>query len=101
MKIKKGDNIIVISGKDRGKSGSVVRVFPDREMVLVEDINMRKHHEKPRRQGAKGQVVERATPLHVSNVSLIDPKTKKATRVRMSNEGGAKVRIAVKSGQKI
>jgi len=101
MKIKKGDKVIVIAGKDRGKSGTVLHVFLDRESVIVEDLNMRKRHQKARKQGQVGQIIECPVPIHVSNVSLIDPKTKKPTRVRYSIVGNEKVRIAVKSGQKI
>lgn len=68
MKIKKGDKVIVMTGKDKGKSGSVVRAFPKDSQVLVEGVNIKKLHKKPRKQGEKGRIVEQATPVHVSNV---------------------------------
>jgi large subunit ribosomal protein L24 len=68
MKIKKDDNIIVITGKDKGKTGKVLKAFPRENRIVVEGINMKKYHEKPRQQGTKGKVVEMAYPIHVSNV---------------------------------
>jgi len=98
MRIKKGDNIIVVAGKDKGKEGKISRVLRADEKVIIEGVNMQKKHQRPRRQGQKGQIVEFAAPLHVSNVAIKDPKTGKATRVGMKMEGGKKVRIAKKSG---
>src|SRR3989344_7083547 len=98
MKIKKGDNVIAISGKDRGRKGKVVRVFPKKWMVLIERINMKKRHKKARNAREKGQIIEMAVPLHISNVALADPKTGKATRVRARLLNGKKVRVAKKSG---
>ncbi len=69
MKIKKGDKVVVITGTDKGKSGTVARAFPTEDRVLVEGINMRKRHAKGRR-GAKGEIVEKPMPIHVSNVKL-------------------------------
>ncbi|MEK7642242.1 MAG: 50S ribosomal protein L24 [Patescibacteria group bacterium] len=71
MKIKKGDKVIVITGKEKGKSAPVVRAFPKDSMVLLEGLNMRKKHQKPRKQGEKGKVIEVAYPMHVSNVKKI------------------------------
>jgi large subunit ribosomal protein L24 len=68
MKIKKDDNVIVITGKDKGKTGKVLRAFPQDFMVLVEGINIKKSHEKSRQEGKKGQIIERSHPIHVSNV---------------------------------
>jgi large subunit ribosomal protein L24 len=68
MKIKKGDKIIVITGKDKGKSGSVVKAFPKTSQVLVDGVNLKKLHKRPRKQGEKGKVVSQAAPIHVSNV---------------------------------
>ena len=101
MNIKKGDNIIVITGKDRGKSGKVLRIFPKKHMVVVEGMNTKKRHKKSRNTREKGQIIEIATPLHVSNVALVDPKTGKPTRIRMKMEKGKKVRVAQKSGATI
>ena len=98
MKIKKGDNVIVLCGKDKSKKSKVLRAFPKSDMVLVEGVNMKKKHEKAKRSGQKGQVVEKPYPVHISNVSLIDPSSGKATRVRMEGEGKTKARVAKKSG---
>jgi large subunit ribosomal protein L24 len=100
MKIKKGDNVLVTTGKDKGKSGAVLRAFPVREQVLVEGINIVKKHQRGRRAGQGGQIVERAMPIHVSNVSIKD-KEGKPTRVGYRIEDGKKVRIAKKSGAKL
>lgn len=97
MKIKKGDKVIIRAGKDRGKAGTVTEAFPKKDMVLVEGLNLRKKHQKPRG-NRKGQVVERATPMHVSNVMIADPKSGKGTRVGISRKGGKRTRIAKKSG---
>ncbi len=80
MKIRKDDNVIVISGKDRGKTGKVVRAFPRENKIVMTGVNVVKHHERPKKSGAKGQIVEKAMPFNVSNVMLIDSKTGKRTR---------------------
>lgn len=71
MKIKKGDKVQVITGKDKGKKGSVLKAFPKIDMVLVEKVNVKKTHQKPKKQGQKGQTVEKAFPIHVSNVKKL------------------------------
>lgn len=76
MKIKRGDNVIVLTGKDKGKKGVVVKAFPKVNSVLIDGINMKKKHLRPRKQGEKGKTVEKATPIHVSNVRL-ESKVKK------------------------
>ena len=96
MKIKKGDKVIVISGTDKGKTGTVTLAIPKSNQVVVEGLNMKKKHEKPRG-NKKGQIVERAMPLHVSNVMIVDPKSGKGTRISFSTKGDKKVRVAVKS----
>ena len=101
MKIKKGDTVLVISGKYRGKKGKVLRVFPKENRVLVEGINLVKKHQKPKRTGEKGQIVESPSPIDVSNVKLICPKCKKATRVGYKFEGEKKYRICKKCGKSI
>jgi len=68
MKIKKNDNVIVLTGKDRGKTGKVLRAFPKLDRVLVAGINIHKKHERPRKSGQKGQTIEKEAPIHVSNV---------------------------------
>ena len=101
MKIKKDDNIIVIAGKDKGKKGKVIRAIPSEDKVVVEGVNLRKKHQKPTRQGAKGQLIEFAVPMTVSNVMIEDPKTKKPTRIGYKFVGDKKVRIAKKSGAEL
>lgn len=101
MKIRKGDNIIVLTGKDKGKTGKVEVAFPAEQKVIVPGINIKKSHNKPKKSNEKGQIVDKAMPLHVSNVALIDSKTNKPTRIRFNKEGDKKIRISVKSGVKI
>lgn len=95
MNIKKGDKVIVISGKDKGKTGTVQRAFPALNKVVVDGVNTRKKHNKPTQANPDGGIVDIYAPIHVSNVALIDPKTKKATRVGHQIEGGKKVRVSV------
>ena len=98
MRIKKGDNVMVITGKDRGKTGKVVRAFPKLERVIVAGVNIKKRHQRPTRKNQKGQILDIAAPVHVSNVQIIDPKTDKPTRVGLRIEKGKKVRVAKRSG---
>jgi len=101
LKIKKGDTVIVITGKDKGKKGSVLQVLPSESRVRVAGINVAKRHTKPSYAGSGG-VVDKELPIHVSNVSLIDPKTEKPTRVGVKVlKDGKKVRVAKKSGEVI
>lgn len=101
MRIKKGDQVLIILGKDRGKKGKVLESFPERRRVLVEGINMRKRHQKPRKQGEKGQIIELPTSLDVSDVKLVCPKCGKAARISYKTEGGRKYRACKKCGQEI
>ncbi len=101
MKIKKGDTVLIISGKDRGKKGKAVNIFPEQGKIIVEGLNLRKKHVKPKKQGEKGQIVEIPGPINVSNVKLICPKCKKAVRTGYSLEGDSKFRICKKCQQKI
>ena len=98
MNIKKGDKVIVIAGADKGKTGTVQRVYPKLNKVVVEGVNVHKKHKKPTQSTPEGSIVDVYVPFDASNVSLIDPKTKKATRVHMGEVKGKKVRIA-KSGE--
>jgi len=93
MKIKKEDNVIVLSGKDKGKSGKVLQSIPKMDRVVVSGVNVRKRHVKPRRQGEKGQILEVESPLHVSNVMLVCSKCNKPTRVshKVHDEGKDRV----------
>ncbi len=101
MKIKKNDNVIVIAGKDKGKKGKIVKAIPSFDKVVIEGVNIKKKHMRPRKSGQKGQIVEIAAPIHVSNVMIIDPKTDKPSRLGVEIVGGKKVRISKKSGEKI
>ncbi len=99
MKIKKGDKVIVLSGKDKGKTGVVEQAFPKTEMVLVEGVNIMTKHQKNRRTRSQGQVLKLATPVHVSNVALVDGN--KPVRVGYKVEDGKKVRVNKKTGKTI
>jgi large subunit ribosomal protein L24 len=107
LRIRSNDRVIVISGKDRGKSGRVLRVEPAKERVYVEGLNMIKRHTRPQRvadtnQGQTvGGVIEREGPIHVSNVMLLDPKGGKPTRVGVERENGRAFRVARSSGARI
>lgn len=101
MKIKKGDKVQVMAGKDRGKQGEVLRVFPVAEKVLVKGVNVMKRHMRAKREGEKGERVEKEVPLHVSNVMLVCPHTNKPTRIGYKIEGGEKIRMSKKSGKAI
>ena len=102
MKIKKGDKVIVISGKYKGKTGEILRSFPQDDKVIIDGVNIVKKHKKNRVSDSKGEIVEIAMPIHVSNVMIIDPKTKKPTRIGYKiDDKGKKVRIAKKSGEVI
>lgn len=101
MKIKKGDQVIVITGRDKGKTGEVIKAMPKDSKVVVQGINLVKRHTKPTQESAGG-IVSKEHPIHVSNVALIDPKTGKATRVGIKvDENGQKSRVAKKSGEVI
>lgn len=97
MKIKKDDNVIIVAGKDRGKQGKVVQVFPQEEKVVVEKLNINKRHLRANKQGDTGQVVEFSAPLHVSKVQLLCSKCGKVTRVAIKQtDDGKKVRTCKK-----
>ena len=93
MKIKKGDNVLIMSGKDKGRKGKVLRVLPQKEKVMVEGIAMRKKHVRAKRQGEKGQVVEQAGFIFVANVKLLCPKCGKASRFGYKIDGKNKYRV--------
>jgi large subunit ribosomal protein L24 len=99
MKIKKNDNIIVIAGKDKGKTAKVVKCFPQENLIVVEGVNMKKKHERARKANSKGQIVEKAMPIHVSNVMLLEGK--KGVRVGSKKIGDKRVRISRKTGKEI
>jgi large subunit ribosomal protein L24 len=101
-RLQKGDQVVVITGKDKGKKGKVMRFFPERERVLVEGINLVKRHMRPNPRMQQGGILEREQPIAASNVMLVDPSTGKGTRVRVkTDDKGHKIRVAVKSGEEI
>jgi len=101
MKIKKGDTVLIISGKDRGRKAKVIEALPKQGRLLIEGINLRKKHVKPKKSGEKGQIVETPAPLNASDVKLICPKCGKAVRVEYKIEGKKKYRICKKCKQEI
>ena len=101
-KVRKDDEVIVLTGRDKGKRGSVLRIITRTERVLVEGVNVTKRHVKPTQGDPQGGIVEREAPIHISNVALIDPESDRPTRVRYKRlEDGRKVRVAARSGEVI
>jgi large subunit ribosomal protein L24 len=100
--VRKGDTVVVVAGKERGKRGKVLRVFPDEGRVVVERINMIKKHQRPTQKLRQGGIIEREGSIHLSNVMLLDPRNDKPTRlgVRILSDG-KKVRLAKRSGEMI
>ncbi|AKM84066.1 TPA: 50S ribosomal protein L24 [Candidatus Campbellbacteria bacterium] len=98
MKIRKDDKVIVIAGKDKGKTGKVLKAIPAEDKVVVEGVNLKKKHQKANKSGKKGQIIDKIFPIHVSNVMLADPKSDKPTRIGKKLVGDKFVRIAKKSG---
>jgi len=106
MKIKKGDHVIVLAGKDKGSTGTVIAAYPERDKVLVQGVNMIKKNKKVTNQGVRGAqdggITTQEAPIHVSNVALVDPDTKRPARVgHKINEDGTKVRVLRPSGKEI
>ena len=107
MKIRSNDHVKITAGKDRGKTGKVLRVDPSKQRVFVEGLNIVKRHQRPmqvpnaQRAEQVGGVIEKEGPIHISNVMLIDPKDKKRTRVGITRENGKRFRVARRSGTKL
>ena len=102
MKLKTGDKVIVVAGSNKGKEGTISKIFREENKVVVSGVNLRKKHLKPKNNNGTGEIVEVEAPIHASNVMLLDPKTKKPTRVKIEkDEKGKKIRISKKSNQKI
>ena len=101
MKIHKNDQVLIISGKDKGRKGKVIEALPKQARVIIENINLRKKHVRPKKSGEKGQIVESPGPLSISNVKIICPKCSKAVRVGYKIEGKKKYRICKKCNQEI
>lgn len=101
MQLKKGDNVMVITGKDKGKTGKIVRVLNSTNKVIVEGLNIVKKHQRKRKANEKGSIINISMPIHVSNVMLLDPKSGKPTRLGKKMVGNKMVRIAKQSNQEI
>jgi large subunit ribosomal protein L24 len=101
MKLKKGDKVVVIAGKEKGKTGTIVRVITADNKVVLDKMNIAKKHRRANATSRKGQIVDIAMPIHVSNVMLADPKDGKPTRIKITRKDGNRVRVAVKSGQEM
>ena len=101
LHIKKDDTVIVLAGRDKGKKGKVQKVLVKEERAIVEGINMVSKSQKPSAQNPQGGIVKQEAPIHISNLSLIDPKSGKPTRVSIKHEGKNVIRIAKKSGEEI
>mgnify|MGYP000898465839 CR=1 FL=1 len=100
--VRKGDTVVVLTGKDKGKKGVVQAVNAPDKKVVVEGVNVVKRHNKPKPpMQPSGSIVEKTLPIHISNVMLVDPKTKKPTRVRYQIEGDTKVRVSAKTGKPV
>ena len=100
-KIRKGDRVVVLSGKDKGKTGEVTRSMPKDNKVIVSGVNVHARHRKPTQLNPQGGIERKEAPLHVSNVAIADPKSGQPTRVRFEERDGKKVRVAAKSGELI
>ena len=100
-KIKKGDKVVVLAGKDKGRTGNVLQVFPKDDKVLVDGVNVHARHRKPSQLNPQGGIDRKPAPLHMSNIAIADPKDGKPTRVRFEIKDGKKVRVAAKSGETI
>ena len=96
MKIKKGDNVLIITGKDKGRKAKVLKSFPSKGLILVEGVNIKKTHKRPKKQGEKGQIVEISFPMQVSKAQILCSKCSKPTRVGYKIEADNKVRICKK-----
>lgn len=101
MKLKKGDKVLVIAGKSKGQTSSIVRVLSKKQMVLLDGVNLVKRHRRGNQPG-KGQIVDKPMPIHISNVMIADPKNNKPTRIKITRDkDGNRERVAVKSGQSL
>ena len=102
LKIRKGDRVIVLSGKDKGKEGEVSRVYPEKGLVIVDGVNVAKRHQKPTQQTMQGGIIDKDMPIQVSNVAIVSPEDGRATRVGYRFEpDGTKVRICKRTGADI
>ncbi len=100
LKVKKGDQVIVVTGRDKGKTGEILRVLREENRVVVQGVNVAQRHQR-QTAAEQGGIVSKELPIHVSNVALVDPKTKRPTRVGYRMDGDRKVRVARRSGEVI
>lgn len=101
MKLKKGDNVIIITGKDKGKKGKITKVLVKDNKIIVDGLNMVKKNQRARKQGEKGSIISISLPMNASNVMIVDPKTGKGSRIGKKEIAGKFVRVAKKSNQEI
>ena len=101
LHVKKGDTVVVISGKEKGKQGRIIAVDIKKERVTVKGLNLVKRHTKPSQANPQGGIIEKEGTIHVSNVMVLDPEQKVPTRTKKVEENGSLVRVAVKSGAKL
>jgi large subunit ribosomal protein L24 len=101
MKVKKGDSVLIIAGKDKGKTGKILKALPRDEKILIEGINLKKKHVRPKREGEKGQIISLPAVIDVSNIKIICSKCGKATRIGYKTEKDVKKRICKKCNQEI
>lgn len=101
MKLRKGDNVIVLSGNDKGKTGEILEIIPSTQKVVVKGVNIRKKHVKPRRAGEEGGIIPSEYPIHSSKVNVVCPKCGKASKIGYVIEDGKKVRVCKKCGAKL
>lgn len=99
LKVKSGDLVKVIAGNHKGEQGKIVRIFADKNTAIVEGVNVVSKHTKPSAQNPQGGIVKKEAPIHISNIALVDPKTKETTKVGFRMEGDKKVRFSKKSNQ--
>ena len=98
MKLKKGDTVKVLSGNDKGKTGEILEIIPKSSKIIVKDVNIRKKHTKPRRQGEEGGIISSEYPIHSSKVAIVCPKCGKVARIGYKTEKDQKVRVCKKCG---
>lgn len=102
MKLKKGDKVIVIAGKARGETGTISRAIPKENRVLIEGVNLVKRHRRPSMTNRTGQIIDKPMTMHASNVMLVDSKTGKRSRIKITRDSdGKRTRVAVKSGETV
>ena len=99
LKVKSGDLVKVIAGNHKGEQGKIVRIFIDKNTAIVDGVNVISKHTKPSAQNPQGGITKKEAPIHISNIALVDPKTKEATKVGFRTEGDKKVRFSKKSNQ--